>query len=128
MKEEITTMVPQGFNFVPDYYVMDRDCYWRNRRPVEPEYWPCFKRLQENSRTLVLFLDKPMAFSIDLIQRAFNPVHHMITNAVIRDSIFQFHCFIKNLDVIGDDWLKVGWMENSQSFILYLPTHKFNDK
>lgn len=119
------TQEPLGINYVRDNYVMGIDCYWKNGTPVNEKYWGYFKELQDSSKQLIRFMgSKPMAFSLDFIEKAFNPVHHMITNAVLRDSVFAFRAFIKNLDL--GDWLNIKWDENSRSFILYLPTHEFS--
>ena len=112
-------MMPRGFNYVPDSYVIGTDCYWRNGRPVEPDYWPAFKQLQENKDHLYRFMDKPLAFSIDFIEEAFNPVYHMTRGTVIRDSIFQFHSFIESLNPTPD-WLRMYFDEDLYSFVLYL--------
>lgn len=119
--------LPTGFNFVPEWYVIGIDCYWKNDRPVNPPYWDYFKRIQDNKNNLYLFMDKPIAFSIDIIEKTFNPVVHIVTGATLRDSIFAFHAFVKTLEP-AEDWLQLAYDERSNSFILYLPTHKWREE
>lgn len=118
-----TGMMPMGFNYMPSYYT-ERDIYWKNHNPVNPETWPYFKRLQENEGNLMFFMDKPLGISVDFIMETFNSVHHVLTNAVLRDPIFQFHSFLDNLN-IPPHWLYLSWDDNSRTFILHLPTHEY---
>lgn len=116
-------MEPLGINLLRDNYVIGVDCYWKNGKPVNEKYWNYFKELQDNKNTLTLFMGgKPIAFTLDFIEQTFNPVYHMITNMMLRDSVFAFRAFIKNLDL--DDWLHITWDQKSMSFILYLNIHK----
>jgi hypothetical protein len=107
--------MPTGFNYVPDYYVIGQECYFEGSSPVNPETWPLFKRLQERHDRLQLLLRQPMAFSIELINKTFSPVKNMATGMIIRDAIFQFHSFIKNLN---DDHLSLRYDDNYRSFII----------
>lgn len=89
--------MPRGFNDVPDHYVIGKHCYWRNGRPVEPDYWPTFKQFERVEPMLRYryVQDKPIAFSTSLIIKAFNPVYD-ISGRMIRDSIFSFLSWVEN--------------------------------
>lgn len=115
MKMNVDIGMPTGFNYVPDNYVIGRDCYWRNNSPVNEKTWPIFKRIEDYHIRLQLLFYKPMAFSIDLIGETFNPVMHMIRGTVIRDSIFSFIAFIENLN---DEGLTLSWNEEFHSFVI----------
>lgn len=116
-------MEMMGINYLRENHVIGVDCYWKNGNPVNEPGWKYFKELQDNKNTLLMFMgNKPMAFTLDFIEQTFNPVHHMITNAVLRDSVFAFRAFIKDLDL--GDWIKIKWDDNSRSFILYLKVHE----
>jgi hypothetical protein len=107
--------MPMGFNYVPHYYVMDRDCYWENGKPVNEITWTIFKRLEDKQARVQLLFFKPMAFSIDLIQKTFNPVRNLETGMVIRDAVFAFRSFIENLH---DEDLTLSFSEEHRSFII----------
>jgi hypothetical protein len=77
-------------NLVPDYYVMDQDCHWKNGKPVNSEYWESFKKYIEDLQAW----GKPMEVTLDFINKVFNPVLHPMGH-VIRDQEFAFVSHIK---------------------------------
>lgn len=100
-----------GFNYVPSGYVIGVDCYFKNQVPVNEKYWRYFKDLRQ-SVTYHTYDGRKYVISEDMVQATFNPVLHMLTNAVIRDSFFQFaaYCRSHGLDIMHD------W-QNRQFFI-----------
>lgn len=116
---------PIGINYIQPNHVIGIDCYWENNVPVNAKYWGWFKNMEDNIKDGFIYQalrGKPMAFSEDIIRDTFNPVYHMISNAVLRDSIFSFRSWVKRVDVLNVITLR--WDEKNNSFILYLPSHE----
>lgn len=86
------------------------DCHFRNGSPTNEELWPFFKTLKERLRKELMaknFVreDARLAVSMDMVDRAFNPVIYSATGTVIRDSEAQLrnHCELIGINVRKDD-------------------------
>lgn len=116
---------PLGINLLTSNYVIGVDCYWKNGAPVNAKYWSWFKEMEDHISDGFLYQalrNMPMAFTEDMIRDTFNSVHHMISDSLLRDSVFAFKSWVKSVDRMNI--ITIKWDEQQHSFVLYLPSHK----